>query len=78
MPEPVVTIIQRNGTQVIQLRADRATAGGIIRFFNLQAATLQGWADPPPGYAGGGEANAIPVTIIAGETINVTFTLTKQ
>jgi hypothetical protein len=78
VPEPTVTIIQRNGSQVIQMRADQATSGGIIRFSNLQAATLQGWADPPPGYAGGGEANAIPVTIISGETIAVTFTLTKQ
>jgi hypothetical protein len=76
--EPGVTIVQRSNNQIIQLRAEKASVGGIVRFFNLQAATFQGWADPPPGYAGGGEANAVPITIIAGETITATLRLTKQ
>jgi hypothetical protein len=78
VPEPTVTLLQKNGSQILQMRADKATAAGFIHYFNLQAGTLKGWADPPPGYTGGGEANAVPITIVAGQTVTATLTLTKQ
>ena len=72
-----VYVQQRSGSQLVQAQTAEVSNIGTVRFDALQAATMQIWAVPPEGYTGGGDTHAKTITVIGGQIIQVTLTLTK-